>query len=642
MQPRPEPLSHRLRSTARQAFFGRRRELDTLRTLLTEGGPVIMAVHGLPGMGKSSLLEVFADRVSAAGATPLILDCRVIEPTVRGFVAELGRMTGDSMEGGQDAVRYLSGLQRPVILMLDHYETYQLMDTWLRERFLPAAPDTLRLVTASRQPPVPRWLASPRWRGLIRDLHLDPLDRTDSLAMLTSLGVPDAEADRLVDDTHGSPLALRLAAAAPSGMRSRDAMLELADLFLADVDSRILRRAVRRTSVARRVTRSLLRSLDLDDVLYDEIRQLPFVDHRRDGLRIHDAVRDALAATLRADDPEQHARCRRQAWGQLRDEMRMAPRSDMWRYTADMLFLIENPVIREAFFATGRQSLAVEPALESDWPAIRAMVAEHDGDAALACMSLWWACRSSAFHVARDGHGQVQSFYCLAELTGLDPAIVAEDPVCAAWADHLIDDPVPDRGKVLLLRRWLDRDRGDSPSPGQAACWLDIKRTYMELRPALRRVYLAVIDLPSYADVAGTLGFEHLVDEAVGLGRHVYQSALLDFGPASVDGWLTDLVGDELGMQQVSPIDRERRALVCDGCEQALTPLEFGLAVHLEDRAGRTITRDELLEHVWGLTDGSGSSNVVDAVVKALRRKLGPRAGLVETVRGHGYRWLVR
>jgi DNA-binding response OmpR family regulator len=42
---------------------------------------------------------------------------------------------------------------------------------------------------------------------------------------------------------------------------------------------------------------------------------------------------------------------------------------------------------------------------------------------------------------------------------------------------------------------------------------------------------------------------------------------------------------------------------------------------------------------VWGHADGSGSSNVVDAVVKSLRRKLGADAGLIETVRGHGYRW---
>ena len=52
-----------------------------------------------------------------------------------------------------------------------------------------------------------------------------------------------------------------------------------------------------------------------------------------------------------------------------------------------------------------------------------------------------------------------------------------------------------------------------------------------------------------------------------------------------------------------------------------------------------TVTRDQLLDQVWGFQDGSGSSNVVDAVVKSLRRKLGDEAELVETVRGFGYRW---
>ncbi len=39
----------------------------------------------------------------------------------------------------------------------------------------------------------------------------------------------------------------------------------------------------------------------------------------------------------------------------------------------------------------------------------------------------------------------------------------------------------------------------------QAACWLDIKRVYMELRPVLRRVYMTVCDLLTYAPSAQSL-----------------------------------------------------------------------------------------------------------------------------------------
>jgi DNA-binding response OmpR family regulator len=58
---------------------------------------------------------------------------------------------------------------------------------------------------------------------------------------------------------------------------------------------------------------------------------------------------------------------------------------------------------------------------------------------------------------------------------------------------------------------------------------------------------------------------------------------------------------------------------------------------YLEARTGQVVTRDELLKNVW--EQSFGGSNVVDAVVKSLRRKLGPLGSTLETVIGHGYRF---
>lgn len=56
----------------------------------------------------------------------------------------------------------------------------------------------------------------------------------------------------------------------------------------------------------------------------------------------------------------------------------------------------------------------------------------------------------------------------------------------------------------------------------------------------------------------------------------------------------------------------------------------------LAERAGSVVSRDELLDEVW--RSRNTGSNVVDAVVRLLRKKLGPYASELETVRGHGYR----
>ncbi|MGH8965660.1 MAG: winged helix-turn-helix domain-containing protein, partial [Actinomycetes bacterium] len=57
--------------------------------------------------------------------------------------------------------------------------------------------------------------------------------------------------------------------------------------------------------------------------------------------------------------------------------------------------------------------------------------------------------------------------------------------------------------------------------------------------------------------------------------------------------------------------------------------------------AGQVLSREQLLDHVWGL-DFDPGSNVVDVYVGYLRRKLascGADPGVVETVRGFGYRY---
>ena len=70
-----------------------------------------------------------------------------------------------------------------------------------------------------------------------------------------------------------------------------------------------------------------------------------------------------------------------------------------------------------------------------------------------------------------------------------------------------------------------------------------------------------------------------------------------------------------------------------------LTELELGVLQCLQKREGRAVTRATILEEVWGYREEVGS-NVVDAVVRRLRDKLGHDA--VETVRGSGYRLTAR
>jgi len=92
----------------------------------------------------------------------------------------------------------------------------------------------------------------------------------------------------------------------------------------------------------------------------------------------------------------------------------------------------------------------------------------------------------------------------------------------------------------------------------------------------------------------------------------------------------------EVGTLRIDP--RRREATVGDRL-LSLRAREFDLLFALARDAGLVLTRDALLEDVWG-TDFPGETRTVDVHVAEVRRKLAPDGPTIETVRGHGYRLL--
>lgn len=96
----------------------------------------------------------------------------------------------------------------------------------------------------------------------------------------------------------------------------------------------------------------------------------------------------------------------------------------------------------------------------------------------------------------------------------------------------------------------------------------------------------------------------------------------------------TESIKETQGIQ----IDTKRHEVFVDGQKMELTSSEFSLLSFLADHPGWVYTRSQIVKAVHGenypVTDRS-----VDVMVLSLRRKLGARGNLVETVRGVGYRF---
>ena len=90
----------------------------------------------------------------------------------------------------------------------------------------------------------------------------------------------------------------------------------------------------------------------------------------------------------------------------------------------------------------------------------------------------------------------------------------------------------------------------------------------------------------------------------------------------------------QVGRLTVCP---QRHSVEVDGAAVTLTLKEYELLCMLLKNRNMVLTRDRLLNQIWGYSF-DGENRTVDVHIRTLRQKLGPAGDLIETVRGVGYR----
>lgn len=84
-------------------------------------------------------------------------------------------------------------------------------------------------------------------------------------------------------------------------------------------------------------------------------------------------------------------------------------------------------------------------------------------------------------------------------------------------------------------------------------------------------------------------------------------------------------------------IDYKKRKVFVDGEEIILTYKEFEMLYYLMENKNIVISRNKLMEQVWGF-DYAGETRTIDVHVRTLRQKLGKKGKLIKTVRNVGYK----
>ena len=100
-----------------------------------------------------------------------------------------------------------------------------------------------------------------------------------------------------------------------------------------------------------------------------------------------------------------------------------------------------------------------------------------------------------------------------------------------------------------------------------------------------------------------------------------------------------NLVEDNIFIYQGLKVDFKGRVLYIDNEEVYLTPKEFDLLNYFIKNPNTAITRDQLLNKVWGY-DYFGDDRTIDSHIKILRNNLGKYRDLIITIRGVGYKFI--
>lgn len=625
-----------IRHGRRATLAGRDAELRLLRQVTAEGGPVVVYLHGPAGIGKTALMSALDSCLEDDGVRGLHIAAGAVEPTPTAILTALTTVLEQEARTVAELAAALASVKNLTVVMVDDVDTWRLAASWLRTELLPALPANMRFILAGTVPPPPAW--SIEYGPYFLDIKLGTLPRAESDAAVAAAGLSAEIAERIWRLSGGHPLGLRMAIHATrtgSLGTARDAG-DLANAILSAIGDSDLRRAVEACAIVRRANRALMSAiLETEEpiplALLEAVEALPFATRDAEGIYIAEPVRRAIVDWMSGVEPERYQRWRKIAADWIVSRLRAAGRSGRWRHMADLLHLLEQPALRNAFFPPDEQAPPVEPARPEDFDEIFTITECRDGADERARIEVWAQRLPHRFSVARGSEGDVLAFYLFARQDDPDAGLGAVDPLFAAWQAHLAANPVD--GEVLFIRQVAARATGAAPA-GRTACILDLKRNYIE-RWGIARIYCYAFT--EDRDLLHRLGFRPLELPQTGIP----DTMVLEVPGGDMIEWVLALVdAGPSGMAEGDNLDfaRDRREIVVEGRAIELTPLEAQVLGELIDRAPAVVRREDLIERIW--RRAYVGSNVVDTVVRTLRKKLGPKRDCIQTVSKAGYRYV--
>jgi hypothetical protein len=520
-------------------FVGRQHELARLEDLLDGDGSDtrVLLVHGPGGIGKTSLLDAYAARAGVLGWC-----------VHRWTADQLVEFDVDVDELGDIAAR--PGRQ---LLLVDGCD--DMAATWrqLRVRVGDRLAAGNRLVVASRQPPEDSWHTF-GWDRTATAVGLEALADDDADDLVRRRGLDDELGrKRVLAWAGGHPLALALGADVVRSESAGSPRLELDP----DVGGVVVKHLLggRAHGASHRVLAAAAFAPELDeaaivaavpdvDPRWAEgwLRDLSFVKPHGSRLRIHDSVREVVAASYAATEPEAALSIRRNlADHYLRRGLAGEPRA-----LIDISGLVRDPTLRYGLGqeqgrrtqATGARSEEYDELMELSG------YGPHQAES----VRRWFEEAPEHIVVARGPGGELVGWVLAATLSR-HPAWVSEDPVLGTWFEYARE--AHPGGDAFFPRDLVDLGNTAAPVPATIAwghAWF-VQRMGISRE---RYCYAAARTRPPPGGMQGAwlqaTGHRQIPELTVGVGDEATECWFTDHGDGGLAALIWRVVYDDMGL----------------------------------------------------------------------------------------------
>jgi hypothetical protein len=515
-----------------RSFVGRQKELASLHQLFSDGGPKLCYVRGPGGSGKSTLLRAFREQ-----AQPI--DTVVLEGSSAPSAGArlIRQMLHDLDEPDLDTALRRPG---PTLLVVDGFNELPGLETFVVRDLIPRLGPGWRVLMAGRDAPSARLGGELRLNGFT--LELGGLTRADAHEMLARHGRPAALAPRLHALTAGHALAMDMAvrvdqleALVDVGFEEHPQILQgVLEVVVGELAHELHRRTLWIAALSRRVDRQQLRQLlgDDGDEAFRWLTQQTYVTLQRDGVRVHDVVKEAVRGKLKWMD--------RESYEQLTWEIREAAlvrmeEAALLRDVRDAVYLLgDSPLWREVFVdRTAFDVGLLRQAYDDEVIVVRDAIEEHHCPGDHARLDDWLRA-GGELDIFTDGEGGVAGWQVRLPPESLAP-LAEVDPIVAWIGEELAKMGWTNPTTLNVVRSWGSVAYGDHDAALNTRGFTNVVTRAMD---AGGRGVVVVVnqDAEHWRRMSGVSDTSRLLErdfdgETLGLAVH-------DFRFRSIVGWM--------------------------------------------------------------------------------------------------------